>query len=494
MKLITLKLSNINPVVGFIIIGTIGILTGSIFSFVTDISLQYAIILGTILIISGFCLYTGKTRQILTAILLVTIPINVDKSLFLIEEHTGGAKGLIVSIWSITLIILYIAWLMENWNKNGEKIYYFPKITIPMGLIICISILSMLKSVNISLSIFAIVQMLNVFLLFFYIANNVRTEKEYQFILYILFLTLFFEIGIGYFQYFMNKFVDLSIFSDTEKSSTRELGARKIVTVYGTLTGDARFGDYLSLMLFLVLGSVISKIKLYKRIIFIPLFAAGVMLLIFTFSRGAWIGFGSGLFLFLLLKMIFNLKNPKMYISLLLFVSIALTVTFVFKDLIMERFYGEDYGSAESRIPMMQIGFEIIKKNPFFGIGINNYVGVMALYDPTGLSYVWHHPVHNVFIQLTAEIGIFGLITFLWIIAVIYKVCIQSISKSSEFYQNQLTGLIAGITAVLIHGLVNNGTIDSDPFILFWAFVGFIFSICTKINQNIPVKGLRIIQ
>ncbi|MCJ7813603.1 O-antigen ligase family protein [bacterium] len=488
-----LKFSNINPFIGIFLVGTMGIFLGSIFSFVMNISLQYTIILGTILIVSGLCLYTGKTKQILTTIMLVTIPINVDKSLFLNEAHTGGVKGLVISIWSIALIILYFVWFFESWYGKERKTYSFPRITIPMGLLICISILSILKSVNISLSIFAIVQMLNVFLLFFYIANNVRSEKEYQFIIFVLFAIFFFEIVLGYFQYFMNKFVDLNIFSDVEKASTRELASRKIVTVSGTLTGDARFGDYLSLMLFLVLGSVISKIKLYKRVIFIPMFAAGIMLLIFTFSRGAWIGFGSGLFLFLLLKMMFNLKNPRMYISLLLFVLIALTVTFVFKDLIAERFYGEDYGSAESRIPMMQIGFEIIKKNPLLGIGMNNYTRVMALYDPTGLSYVWHHPVHNVFIQLTAEIGIFGLIVFLWINTTVYVIGIKFIKNSNEFYQNQMTGLIAGITAVLVHGMVNNGTIDTDPFILFWALVGLIFAI-SKINENIFIKGTRIIQ
>lgn len=479
----SLKFTNMNPVLGLLLIGLMGISMGSVFSFITEISIQYVVILEIIFIVSGICIYTGRTKQIFTAILLVTIPINIDKTFFFDEFHSGGVQGLVISIWSIALIVLYIAWLIESWNRKNKEVAYFPHITIPMVLLILISVLSMIKSVYLSLSLYAIIQTLKVFLLFFYIANNIRSEKDYKLILYILLGTFFFEIGMGYFQYFLNDFIDLSIFSDAEKATTRELGSRKIVTVYGTLSGDACFGDYLSLNLFVVLALLNSRIKLKRKSILLPIFAAGIMLLIFTFSRGAWIGFGSGFFLFLLLKFLFNLKNPRIYVTFLLFVMIVLIVGFAFQDLIIERFYGEDYGSAESRIPMMQIAFEMIRNNLFYGVGINNYTRVVTMYDPTGLTYVYLQPVHNLFLQLTAEIGIFGLIVFLWIIARIYITAIGSIFKSNDFFQNQSIGLISGITALLIHGLVNNATIGMDPFILFWVFAGLIHAI-TRVKNN----------
>ncbi len=486
----SLKFTNLNPVLGLILIGLMGIGMGGVFSFITEISIQYVVLLGIIFIIAGICLYSGRTKQIFTAILLVTIPINIDKTLFFHEFHSGGVQGLIVSIWSIALTVLYITWFIESWNRKCKEIAYFPRITIPMVLLILISMLSMMKSVYLSLSGYAIIQTLKVFLLFFYIANNIQSENEYKFILHVMLWTLVFEIGLGFFQYFMNDFVDLSILSDNERAVTRELGSKKIVTVYGTLSGDARFGDYLSLNLFLVLALLNSKIKWIKKSILLFIFASGIMLLIFTFSRGVWMGFASGLFLFLFLKFLFNLKDPKTYFTLFLFILIVLIVGFVFRDLIIERFFGEDHGSAESRVPMMQIAFEMIKKNLLLGVGINNYTRVVTMYDPTGLTYVYLQPVHNLFLQLAAEIGIFGLIVFLWIIVRIYITAIGSIFKSNDFFQNQSIGLISGITAVLIHGLVNNASIGMDPFILFWVFAGFIHAI-SKIKATSHAMGIN---
>ena len=55
---------------------------------------------------------------------------------------------------------------------------------------------------------------------------------------------------------------------------------------------------------------------------------------------------------------------------------------------------------------MMIIAFEIIKSNPIFGIGINNYIHVAPFYDTTGLTYTYLQPVHNIYLQLAAPLRI----------------------------------------------------------------------------------------
>lgn len=476
-----------NKIIRLLLISSIGIIAGIFYSFIVGLSYVYVILIEMVLFMAIVAVLTGQTKRILLAILIVTIPININKYLLRDSNHIGGVSGLVISVWFIILIFLYTIWFGERWADKKQKVHYFPSVTIPVGLLLLISVLSMIKSVAVHLSIFQIIQMIKVVLLFFYIGNNIKTENDYKFILYVLFATLIFEIWLGYYQYFLNDYVDLGIISDIGRSNPRELGYQSIMPVSGTLTGDARFADYLLLVLSLLLAYSIYKRHLFQRIIYIPLFASGVILIIFTFSRGAWIGFGTGLFLFIFLKLLYSERKTITLLTSILLVFLVFMIIYSFKDPISHRVFGDDHGSAQSRIPMMAIGFEMIKANPFLGVGINNYTTVMANYDQIGLSYVWGQPVHNVFIQLTAEIGIPGLLIFLWFIVTLYFYALKHVIQSNEFFHNQLIGLITGITALFIHAMVNNATIATDPFILFWVFGGLIISI-VRMNKEEQIK------
>lgn len=472
-----------NKMIGVLLLSLISMIAGLALSFFLRIGYRYLFLSEVVLFIFMIAALNRRIKRFFLAFLVIMIPVNIDKSLFLISDHSGGVPGLVISAWSLILLSLYIIWFIECSTGNKRTVHYFPQITIPLGLLLAISILSIVKSVSIQLSIFQIVQLIKVCLLLFYIANNIHTEKDYKFILNILFATLFLEICLGYYQYFINDFIDLGILSDVTPYKARELGHRTIMSVTGTLTGDGRFADYLSLILSVLLASLLSRGKTIVKLIYLSFFASGIMLLIFTFSRGAWIGFGIGLVFFLVLQIIHSRKRVANYIKIFTLAFLAFIIIYSFRDLIFERIYGEDYGSALSRLPMMRIGLEMIKANPILGVGINNYVTTMSKYDPIGLSYVYHQPVHNVIIQLTAEVGISGLLTFLWFILTLYVYGIKYMMKSNEFFKNQMIGLMTGITALFIHGLFNNATIATDPFILFWLFGGLILSI-TKMNQQ----------
>ena len=466
-----------NRIIVLFIIGVISIIAGLVMFSLMKISYSLIILAEAVLFVTIIVMLARKIKRFLWGILLITIPINIDKNFFLNNSHTGGVEGLVISVWSLVLLSLYIIWLIEYWTVKKEKIHYFSRAIIPLGILLVISIISLSKSVVIDLSLFQIFQFLKVFLLFFYIANNVRTEKDYNFILFILFITLFFEMCLGYYQRITNDYIDLGIFSDAKQRKARELGTVTILGVSGTMSGGHPFADYLTLVLSVLLASLISKGKLFLKVIYLILFTSGIPLIIFTISRGGWSGFIIGLSLFLVLKLILSKNKLLNVVKILALVSITVIFIFSFREIIFNRIYGDDSGSAESRIPMMEIGYEVIKPNPILGVGINNYTVVMEKYDPTGLTYLYKHPVHNIYLHLAAEIGIPGLIAFLWFIITLYVYALKYLKKSNEFFVNQTLGILMGITALLVHGFVNSATIATNPYILFWVYAGLIFAI-----------------
>ncbi|MCD4693769.1 O-antigen ligase family protein, partial [bacterium] len=77
--------------------------------------------------------------------------------------------------------------------------------------------------------------------------------------------------------------------------------------------------------------------------------------------------------------------------------------------------------STQERITSLEQSKKIIKDNLFFGTGIGNYTLVLKKYY--GEEKYWpYQPVHNTFVLILAEIGLFGFFSFIVIFFyLIYK-------------------------------------------------------------------------
>jgi len=426
------------------------------------------------MVIPFIAILTGSPKRLLLSLLILCIPFNVDKSFFLQPGHTGGAVGLSISIWEISLFFLIAIWISEMLFKKDQEIHLLAKWSIPFFCLIGFGLLSMVKSSNISLSIFEIIQLTKVYLLFFYIANNIKTERDLRYLVLILFITLFLEASLGLFQYFSGRSFDLAVLGGGKEKFAMTLATKSTLRVPGTFGTSNAFGSYLIMLLPLLLSVFFFATKRTHKFLYISLLILGAILLILTLSRGAWVGFTASVAVILFLTYAKSGSKLKtIFVGGFFLITVAILI-FTFSETILLRFYADDHGSAMSRIAMMRTAFEMIKANPFLGVGINNYCQVMANYDPTGLASVYLQPVHNVYLQIAAEIGIFGLCVFLWLIFVLYREALRDFKKTADSVSFVRFGLVGGITALLVHSLVNNGSLGDDIFILFWLLAGLL--------------------
>jgi O-antigen ligase len=84
-----------------------------------------------------------------------------------------------------------------------------------------------------------------------------------------------------------------------------------------------------------------------------------------------------------------------------------------FQNVISARLVDDDKGSAASRIPLMKLAFRIIEDNPVLGVGANNFTVVMDRYLTSDFREGWLFAVHNKYLLVLAETGIFGFLAFL---------------------------------------------------------------------------------
>jgi len=450
-----------------------GVAYGLLYILSTGLPMVWTILLLFAMLMPCIALLTGSPKRFLLGLLILFIPINVDKNFFLHSEHTGGAVGLSISIWEISLFFLIIMWCYEVAIKRERKFDFLPQFSIPIFCLIGISLLSMINSFSTTLSIFEIIQLVKMYLLFFYIAHCIKTEGELRYILLILFSVFCLENVFGLFQYVSERSFDLAVLGGGEEKFATKFVTETAFRIPGTFGDSNIFGSYLAMILSVVLSFSFYKRSLSKLFCSF-LFIIGTIVLILTLSRGAWLGFlGSIVMVLFLLHTKIDIKLKTIFRVGVFFLIIAL-LFFNFREIILLRIYGEDYGSALSRITMMRIAYEMIKANLFLGVGINNYSEVMANYDPTGLTFVYFQPVHNVYLQIAAEMGIPGLCAFLWFLFVLYRKALRNIMKTNDFISHLRIGVVGGITALLLHSMVNNGSLGDDIFILFWFFAGLL--------------------
>ena len=264
---------------------------------------------------------------------------------------------------------------------------------------ILISLKSSLLSIRFAILTFAIIHVskkINCFLKFFFISS-------------FLCMTLLFLSGLS--QFFFNE--DYWIISEliNNKSSS------KSTVVTGFFGEEKKLGSFIARLSPLIIGLYlfISNKEMKKKInsallYFTPLFLIGF----FTSERMAMFYLSLTLFFLLILSIKCNKKNIYKIIIILMLPFILffskinqfhLTVENSYKQLFDE---GKINYFSKQHKAFAITSIELFKKNPFFGVGPNNYrreCGSIKLkYLENNCST---HP-HNIFFQLVSETGGLG--------------------------------------------------------------------------------------
>ena len=199
-----------------------------------------------------------------------------------------------------------------------------------------------------------------------------------------------------------------------------------------------------------------------------------------------------------LLKL-FHVEHSKKTILIIL---IVIALLFIIKP----DFNSLLFKSLEERGYYLEISRVIISNNPLLGVGMGQFIVNIPLYAK-GVIETWQfQPVHNIFLLIWSELGIFGLLLFFWIIWELFqpiqssnvprgtieeKTSVGEIVKSNIILYNNYSYLSTEI--ILIHfqgillGLLFIGLFDHYLWdiwpgqALFWIVMGTITGIKRKL-------------
>jgi putative inorganic carbon (hco3(-)) transporter len=429
---------------------------------------------------------TATGRKILLAVVLLDIPLQLDQSFNHLDDAAefGGIGGFIVSVTTVALAGLYAAWLVDRFVRR-ERVSRVPwGLVTPLGAYVGVVAASLLVARDAGLytrGLFLLVQM---FLLYVYLVETVRSARDVRFIVTCLLCGLVIEgliIGLG----LAGQGVDVA-----GLTSRVDLPA-------GDWGGPARFGGsvgspnaaagYLEMLLAPAVAVLASNLGRVWKTLATAGLALGSVALIGTLSRGGWIAAA----LSLAIVCVALWRCGRLSRVVLWLAAIVVATSLIFHGSIAARLTDDDLGSAHVRVPLMETAFRIIADNPFLGVGANNYTAALPDYasrHQDGFLYT----VHNQYLIVWAETGLVGLAAFLWFLIATIRRGLHGWKQRDPFLSPLALGFTAALVGQMVHMQVDlfNGRPQLQLLVTVAALIGSISRMETRgslIQNQLPM-------
>lgn len=359
-----------------------------------------------------------------------------------------------VALALLTLVSFFINRLVKN-NFN-LKIDAFGLSVVVLAVLFLIYSLTSYTKVS-SVKIFLIYA---VFIAFMFVLIECGSDKKRLKAMIFLFVTSGLLVSLyGIYQNFYGNnlghaWLDEEMFSDIT------------VRVYSTLENPNVLGEYLILLIPICGAMIYGSQRLLARFYYFSVMCCAGLCLIFTQSRGCWVGL-------ILAAVVFAFLVDKKLVAL--GIIALMFAPMILPDSIMNRFLsiGNLSDSSTSyRVNIWHGSIAIIKDYWWMGIGLGQeaFNKVYPFYSYNA-AVALHS--HNLYLQIFVETGICGILTFIYTMIIsLKKILVGYIFGKKNVYSLICAAAIAGILGFLLQGMFDYVWYNYRVFAMFWMVIG----------------------
>ena len=443
------------------------------------------------MIANKYILNNRKIIILMKFLILINIPlislfINLNVDEFRVNQF------MLLKLFGISLFIFLILHILAI---KEIKISTNNTITYAIIFFIILLTFSLTKIENIFIGLNDYISFIFYILIFFTIIYLNQYIKNIQ---YILFNILLFTASIVSI-YTISQYYGFDPFLHDLNRMTSTLGQKNWISNYIAIVFPIAWAYFL-----------IQKNKKIKIILYFSLNLYYINLIICQ-SRGIWISIGLTILIgiYLIKKIQINriLAKNKKSLIILLFTFFLITIIYSTNNPLNKSaitaperaatVFNEKDPSINTRLLIWDTTIQMIKDNPYFGLGIGGFKKYYLKYqadilnkNPYYIKYAGKAAeTHNEYLQIWAEMGIVGLISFLFIIFLIFRKIYYFIKNKYQPINEKLysVSLLLGIICFLFHSLftfpLHVPALGSTFFTLL--AISLIYSNKSSNNQNL---------
>jgi putative inorganic carbon (HCO3(-)) transporter len=395
---------------------------------------------------------------------LIVVRINMDAFHNQINLPLGSLRTM--SLPSTMGVLLLLIGFLHIATKKVD-FWRYPLVR-PFCLFFLACTLSLPSSGDLFQGIMELSELLSFLVLFILVVDVVRSERDVRTMIGTLLLSSLIPLTVGLVQIHSN----INLFFFAFEPSFR---------VHATLTHPNAYAFYLVMMAVLSISVYLHQSseghKLWLRFL-IPLL---VFSLVFTYTRGAWIGLVIAVFCLGVLG-----KRTLLVVGPLALYGILLAFPLIsqrFESILNPDLFR--YDSLTWRLRLWGATIPYFFVHPLFGGGLGTFQLVSYQVDN------WFAAAHNDYLRILVETGLVGLSGYMILMLSLVRLGIRALRRSGNSYQKPivmgfLCFLISYLAMSVADNLFNHGGIQW----YFWAYAGVVAAI-ERINAGEDKRECR---
>lgn len=417
-----------------------------------------------------------RLERFLFYLFIFTLPFQTRLIFYQFGKGFNEWTSIYLYLTDILLITVFLLWFWRNRKKRYLKDFHLEGYVLCLFAFLLISFVSIARSANIYLGFYHWFKLLEMVLLFFYLKNNLYFTDDFDYdtfqekfsfrhLVYVFILSGLFQSVIAILQYARQSSLGLKYLAESplglgiDGVANFTANGLKFIRVYGSFPHPNVLAGFLVTCLFFLYYLWFSRghssIKKYTLLVFYFLLLFALFL---TYSRGV-------IAVFLLINLAYFHFQRKKFFRRTLFIFILLLIfcSLIFvlaRPEVTSRF---TLSSQEQSVSLRGLYNEAalvsIADYPILGLGMGNFVWEFRQIYSLMAGWI-HQPVHNIYLLIASEIGLFGLVCFLLFLYFLLK-------KKPRF------GLL--LIAFLLIGLFDHffWTLQQGQ-LLFWLVLGIL--------------------
>ncbi|HWR60016.1 MAG TPA: O-antigen ligase family protein [Clostridia bacterium] len=295
-------------------------------------------------------------------------------------------------------------------------------------------------------------------LFYFILVNTVKTRQQLYALLALLVLSTTLTSLYGLYQLrtvgaTSEAWVDTTLFEDIK------------ARVGSTFENPNVLGEYLVLIIPVAIAMLWGQRGWISRLLTLGLTAIMLVCLVYTYSRGAYIGLMLAFALFAVLR-------DRRFV--VLGVIGLMLLPFVLPPSVINRFTSIGNLSDTSSNYRISVWLGSLKLAGDYwpsgiGLGLEPF---KLIYPKYSLNAAYAHHSHNIYIQLLIETGIAGFLTVFAMVAVYYKTLLAGFFKTRDrFISTFMIAAASGMAGYLAQGMVENIWYNNRVLLTFWVML-----------------------
>lgn len=396
--------------------------------------------------IFGCALFIKRLRDFLLFALIFFIPFQfgyhvVFDPVGLLEQ--SYRSGIVIDTVDVLLMALYLGWLFSASTKTtpGKPFSIGGSVGV---LFLCwmgfLLIAGFFVSRRLHYSYYAIFEFFKGFLLYVYLVNNFRGERDLKIIVYGLFANTVAHTLYICFQYATG--LNYTIHGEASTHFVPLEGFRPVGFTGSWDEAAITIATVLSIMLAYAL--VVAKGP--KRQFTLTILVIVLLGLLLTKMRSAWLAGLTATVLVILISYFKRWIPPGLVVkgSVALMIIVLCASPFVVHRLITGT-------RGEDRLPLMYTAIDMFKAHWVAGVGVGNYFIHAPQYLPRNLEGTWVFTVHNEYLLRLSESGIIGTVLYY----AIFLLALQKLWAGTASTNPWVYAVSVGLFSAMISSIPN---------------------------------------